>query len=82
MATQVEHGAASVKTYDVLAERADIAGCTNVSANEAWWRHEVDCLVPCSASGLLTADTPLAAANVVGACTSPPYPYSYSYSYP
>ena len=68
----VEHGAASVKTYDVLAERADIAGCTNVSANEAWWRHEVDCLVPCSASGLLTSETPLAAANVVGACTSPP----------
>ena len=72
MAPQVEHGAASVNTYDVLAERADIAGCTNVSADDAWWRHEVDCLVPCSASGLLTSETPLAAANVVGAWTSPP----------
>ena len=67
----VEHGAASVKTYDVLAERADIAGCTNVSASEAWWSNEVDCLVPCSASGLLTEETPLAAANVVGATNLP-----------
>ena len=47
----IQHGAAEVRTFDLAQDRADIAGCTNVSATAEWWEHEVDCVVPCSSSG-------------------------------
>jgi len=69
----VEYGAAQVQTVDVDHGRADIAGCVNVSSAEAWWTHKVDCVVPCSSSGLFTEEKQkeLVAGVVVGATNLP-----------
>ena len=68
----VELGAASVKTVDMTKEKADIAGCVNVSGEE-WWKHDVDALVPCSSSGLLTEEVveKLKCGSIVGATNIP-----------
>ena len=56
----VARGAAEVLTIDALPARADIPGCVNVTERDgrdfAWWAEELDALVPCSASGLLTPE--------------------------
>ena len=69
----IEHGAAQVQTVDVDHGRADIAGCVNKSSAEEWWTQEVDCIVPCSSSGLLTEEKQkgLVAGTVVGATNLP-----------
>ena len=69
----IEHGAAKVQTVDVDHGRADIAGCVNMSSAEEWWTHEVDCIVPCSSSGLLTDEIQkgLVASTIVGATNLP-----------
>mmetsp|Transcript_19913 Transcript_19913/g.60411 ORF Transcript_19913/g.60411 Transcript_19913/m.60411 type:complete len:479 (-) Transcript_19913:2148-3584(-) len=67
----VEHGAAHIATLDTLPERADLAGCANVSHEPEWWAAGYDAIVPCSASGLFTEERVLRAGAVVGATNLP-----------
>ena len=71
----VEHGAASVRTIDMASSRAEIAGCVNVSEShkESWWAGNYDAIVPCSSSGLFTAQiaAELRCGAIVGATNLP-----------
>ena len=71
----VEHGAASVHTIDMASSRAEIAGCVNVSEShkESWWAGNYDAIVPCSSSGLFTAQiaAELRCGAIVGATNLP-----------
>ena len=71
----VEHGAASVHTIDMAPSRAEIAGCVNVSEShkESWWAGNYDAIVPCSSSGLFTAQiaAELRCGAIVGATNLP-----------
>lgn len=66
-------GAKRVYTVDAVAERAEQPGCTALGADAAWWTMEVDALVPCSASGLLTESraAEIRAGAIVGATNLP-----------
>ena len=69
----VELGAAKVMTVDVDPQRAKLPGTTPLSADAAWWATPCDALVPCSASGLLTAERSkqLKCTAIVGATNLP-----------
>ncbi|AOX03623.1 hypothetical protein BJP34_33085 [Moorena producens PAL-8-15-08-1] len=45
---------ASIITYDIVPQRADLPNCKNISHHENWWDIPCDVLVPCSISGLIT----------------------------
>jgi len=47
---------ASIITYDIESERADIPDCQNISEQKNWWDVPCDVLVPCSISGLITPE--------------------------
>ena len=68
-------GAASVHTIDMAPSRAEIAGCVNVSEShkESWWAGNYDAIVPCSSSGLFTAQiaAELRCGAIVGATNLP-----------
>jgi leucine dehydrogenase len=60
VAFELVRAGADVYTLDVVPERANVFGATNISKGtndevEEWWRMDVDVLVPCSASGLINA---------------------------
>ena len=69
----VELGAASVKTVDLDQKRAAIPGCEVLDPEAKWWAVDCDALVPCSASGVLTAEraSELVCRSVVGASNLP-----------
>ena len=69
----VELGAASVKTVDLDLTRAAIPGCEVLDPEAKWWAVDCDALVPCSASGVLTAEraSELICRSVVGASNLP-----------
>ena len=69
----VELGAASVKTVDLNQKRAAIPGCEVLDPEAKWWAVDCDALVPCSASGVLTAEraSELICRSVVGASNLP-----------
>ena len=69
----VELGAASVKTVDLDLKRAAIPGCEVLDPEAKWWAVDCDALVPCSASGVLTAEraSELICRSVVGASNLP-----------
>ena len=69
----VELGAASVKTVDLDPARAAVPGCEALDPESKWWATACDALVPCSASGVLTAAraAELNCASVVGASNLP-----------
>ncbi len=46
----------TVFTYDLVPERATLAGCINVSDRHDWWAIGCDVLVPCSIGGLITSE--------------------------
>jgi leucine dehydrogenase len=62
-----------VTTIDLDPRRAAIAGARSLDARAAWWREPVDVLLPCSASGLITATMArqLGAAAIVPAANAP-----------
>ena len=47
---------ASIITYDIEPQRADLPNCQNISHHENWWDIPCDVLVPCSISGLITPE--------------------------
>jgi len=69
----VKLGAAEVLTVDSDPSKATIPGCTPLAAESKWWAQDVDVLVPCSASGLLTAEraAQLQCHTIVGATNLP-----------
>mmetsp|Transcript_40925 Transcript_40925/g.123954 ORF Transcript_40925/g.123954 Transcript_40925/m.123954 type:complete len:897 (+) Transcript_40925:31-2721(+) len=68
----VERGA-EVLTVDLDAARAALPGCKMLDAGGEWWATPCDALVPCSASGLLTAERAgqLQCEAIVGATNLP-----------
>jgi len=67
---------AEVMTIDAAPERAEIKGCKNISKDatgKEWWKLDVDAIVPCSASGLITTEmiTQMRTKNIVGASNLP-----------
>ena len=69
----IANGAAKVYTVDESSERAQVAGCTPLAADSAWWTTKVDAIVPCSSSGLLTTEVAqsLQCGAIVGATNLP-----------
>ena len=72
-ARMVTLGAEKVYTLDQSPERSNIPGCTPVSPDDEWWKLEMDALVPCSASGILTEEkaAELKCNAIVGATNLP-----------
>jgi len=68
----VEYGA-TVYTSDVVTERADIKGCTNVSDVEDFTTLEMDIFSPCATAGVVTEEvaTKLKCKAIVGAANVP-----------
>ena len=66
---------ANVLTFDINPERANLPGCTNISAEaqDTWFQYDCDGLVPCSASHTLTEDRvrQLKCKTIVGATNLP-----------
>lgn len=66
---------ASVLTYDLFPEAADIKGCTNVSHmyDQDWASVDCDIFCPCSTTGFIDSDAArrLKATIVAGSCNSP-----------
>lgn len=64
---------ATVYTYDVCAERADIPGCTNVSHMEDWASLDIDVFSPNAISGVITPDVAarVTCKAIVGAANIP-----------
>lgn len=64
---------ATVYTYDVCVERADIPGCTNVSHLEDWASLDIDVFSPNAISGVITPDVAsrMTCKAVVGAANVP-----------
>ena len=65
-----------VLTHDAIASRADVPGCTNVSdvAQGRWWEVAHDILVPCCASGVITAEAvPKMTTKVIVGATNIPF---------
>ena len=62
-----------VFTVDMDPERAQIKGATPLDPGSAWWNQELDLLLPCSISGLLTAEisAALQVKSVVPAANAP-----------
>lgn len=47
---------ASILTYDIVSQRADLPNCQNISDQENWYDMPFDVFVPCSISGLITPE--------------------------
>ncbi|NEP90828.1 MAG: glutamate dehydrogenase [Okeania sp. SIO2C2] len=47
---------ASIMTYDIVPQRADLPNCKNISQDHNWWDIPCNALVPCSISGLITPE--------------------------
>jgi len=67
---------AEVLTMDAVKARADVRGCTNITGTpleKQWWTLQLDALVPCSKSGLITSEMAkeLRCTNIVGASNLP-----------
>ena len=67
---------AVVYTYDIVSTKAAIPGCINISDlpdGETWWNLEVDMIVPCSKSELITVDMvpEMQCKHIVGATNLP-----------
>lgn len=66
---------ANVLTFDIDPERANLPGCTNISADsqDTWFQQQCDGLVPCSASHTLTEErvADLKCKIIVGATNLP-----------
>jgi len=64
---------ASIITYDILPQRADLPNCKNISHHENWWDIPCDVLVPCSISGLITPEiaSSLKCRYIVGSANVP-----------
>lgn len=64
---------ATVYTYDIVRERADIPGCTNVSDVEDWAGIEMDIFSPNAISGVITSEVAerLTCQAIVGAANVP-----------
>ena len=65
---------ATVYTVDVVTERADVPGCVNISGVDTpWWAFPCDIVVPCSKSGLFTAEIcrTIDAKAIIGATNLP-----------
>jgi hypothetical protein len=80
VAEELAAAGATVYTVDLLARRAEVKGCVNISdgtpgsvQHPAWWKLPCDALVPCSKSGLFTADVAgeIQARFIVGATNLP-----------
>ena len=61
VAAELAASGATVYTFDLLAHRANVPGCINISdetpgatLHPNWWDTKCDALVPCSSSGLFT----------------------------
>jgi leucine dehydrogenase len=76
VASELAAMGATVYTLDTVVAKADIVGCKNISGRpeaKEWWRLEVDAIVPCSSSGLISP-AKVAAMNtqaIVGASNLP-----------
>lgn len=80
VAAELATAGATVYTVDLMASRANVRGCVNISegmpgalSHPEWWRIKCDALVPCSSSGLLTAEVAaeIEARYIVGATNLP-----------
>jgi sarcosine oxidase subunit beta len=76
VASELAAMGATVYTIDVVKSKADIPDCINITGTseaDAWWTMEVDAIVPCSASGLITPSmvTEMKTHNIVGASNLP-----------
>jgi leucine dehydrogenase len=75
VARKLVDSGANVLTFDIDVERANLPGCTNISAEaqDTWHQYECDGLVPCSASHTLTEDRvrELKCTKIVGATNLP-----------
>ena len=70
--TMIQHGW-DVFTVDVDQKRAGLQGATPVLASSPWWELELDLLLPCSISGLISAEmaTALQVNAIVPAANAP-----------
>lgn len=78
VARELIRSGAKVYTIDANPEKADIFGAINISKGadkyiEEWWKLELDALVPCSISGLITEEViaHLGCKAIVGATNLP-----------
>ena len=64
---------ASILTFDILSQRADLPNCQNISDQKNWYDMPCDVFVPCSISGLITHEVAnyLQCKYVVGSANVP-----------